>query len=57
MGWAGRAVAGLVAALLLAGPGGAVADERPVAAGYLASWNATPARIAALPAERLTHLI
>jgi chitinase len=57
MGRTARAVAALAAALLVAGAGGAAAAERPVVAGYLASWNATPARIAALPAARLTHVI
>jgi len=53
-----RTVAGLAAVLLLlAAAGGARGGERPVVAGYLAAWNATPASIAALPAERLTHVI
>jgi chitinase len=32
-------------------------DEVPVVAGYLASWSASPVSIAALPADRLTHIV
>ena len=46
-----------VAAAALSAAWSAGAGERPVVVGYLAAWHATPARIAALPAGRLTHLV
>ena len=51
----------LVACLaLLHGPTAIAAerlDDVPVVAGYLASWSASPKSIAALPADRLTHIV